>query len=324
MQARPLISNAKGWLNILAVAGAAHRVVVYLGSIDVARHSKSPQNHSWWSSTDEEVSDLVPTDTLDPTVLDAHWLSRALLLSAEAGWNQTADDWNVFFEHGKVLGIAHGDRLVATAAVLPYGGEFGWLSMVLVTAEWRRRGLATRLVAACVSLLREDGKAALLDAAPDATEIYAKLGFVSLCKMERWEGNGRGVATSTESVDLKRDQEAFGADRNFLLDDFLARPGIVAFRSAHGFALLRRGAVASHIGPIVANPAEASNLVTAAIRAASGRVFVDVLDAGRGLIPTLTSLGFRRQRQFTRMAVGLSQLPGDPARLLAAAGPEFG
>jgi hypothetical protein len=196
--------------------------------------------------------------------------------------------------------------------------------MVLVTAEWRRRGLATRLVAACVSLLREDGKAALLDAAPDATEIYAKLGFVSLCKMERWEGNGRGVATSTESVDLKRDQEAFGADRNFLLDDFLARPGIVAFRSAHGFALLRRGAVASHIGPIVANPAEASNLVTAAIRAASGRVFVDVLDAGRGLIPTLTSLGFRPQRQFTRMALGLSRLPGDPARLLAAAGPEFG
>ena len=299
-------------------------VVVYLGSIDVARHGKSPQNHSWWSSTDEEVIDLVPTDTLDPTVLDAHWLSRALLLSAEAGWNQTADDWNVFFEHGKVLGISHGDRLVATAAVLPYGGEFGWLSMVLVTAEWRRRGLATRLVTACVSLLREDGKAALLDAAPDATEIYAKLGFVPLCKMARWEGNGGGVATASESCDMKRDQAAFGADRKFLLEGFLARPGSLAFRSAHGFALLRRGAVASHVGPIVADPAEASNLVTAAIRAASGRVFVDVLDAGSFLIPTLTSVGFRRQRQFTRMALGLSHLPGDPAQLLAAAGPEFG
>ena len=114
-------------------------------------------------------------------------------------------------------------------------------------------------------------------------------------------------------VDMKRDQAAFGADRKFLLDDFLARPGSLAFRSAHGFALLRRGAVASHVGPIVADPAEASNLATAAIRAASGRVFVDILDAGSFLIPTLTlRLVFDCQRQFTRMALGLSQLPGDP------------
>jgi len=107
-------------------------------------------------------------DKLSPLRLDFSWLSRALLLSQEAGWNQTADDWAVFFAHGTVLGIAHGDRLVATSAVLPYGADFAWLSMVLVTADWRRRGLATRLASACVSFLRDNGKAALLDAAPDA------------------------------------------------------------------------------------------------------------------------------------------------------------
>jgi hypothetical protein len=51
---------------------------------------------------------------------------------------------------------------------------------------------------------------------------------------------------------------------------------------------------------------------------------VDVLDAGNSLIPTLNSLGYRPQRKFTRMALGLSRLPGDPLRVLAAAGPEFG
>lgn len=323
MKAQPLICNTKGPLKIFAVAGAAHRAV-YLGSIDVARHGKSPQNHNWLSCAAEEVIDLVLTDTLDTAMLDAQWISRALRLSTEAGWNQTEDDWAVFFRRGTVLGVTHRDRLVATSAVLPYGGRFGWLSMVLVASEWRRRGLATRLAAACVSLLRNEEKAALLDAAPDATEIYAKLGFVPLCKMERWEGNGTAMATASKPVDLRRDQTAFGADRRFLLEDFLARPGSLAFGSSHGFGLLRRGAGASHIGPIVADPADASSLVTAAIHAASGRVFVDVLDAGRGLIPTLVSLGFRPQRQFTRMALGLSQLPGDPARLLAAAGPEFG
>jgi GNAT superfamily N-acetyltransferase len=263
-------------------------------------------------------------DKLTPTKLDASWLSRALLLSQEAGWNQTADDWAVFFAHGTVLGIAHGDRLVATSAVLPYGADFAWLSMVLVTADWRRRGLATRLASACVSLLRDSGKAALLDAAPDATQIYAKLGFNPLCRMERWEGQGSGVAIGSESVDLIQDHSAFGADRKFLLDDFLARSDTLAFRALHGFALLRRGAVAWQVGPLIADSAEGAALLMASTRAASGRIYVDVLEAGNGLIPILNSLGYRPQRQFTRMALGLSRLPGDPSRLLAAAGPEFG
>jgi GNAT superfamily N-acetyltransferase len=271
---------------------------------------------------------MLSVDTLQPMPLDPTWISRALLLSEEAGWNQTAADWELFFTHGTVFGFVVDDRLVATAAVLPYGRAFAWLSMVLVTAEWRRRGLATRLVTACISLLRKDGRAALLDAAPDATAIYAKLGFVQLCRMERWEGQGGGVAVSSDpgnlTINPSADQSAFGADRRFLLEDFLSRPGSLAFRSPHGFALLRRGSVASHLGPIVAEPKEAPALAITAIHAAAGRVFVDVLDAGIGLVPTLTAHDFRRQRSFTRMALGLSALPGDPTHLLAAAGPEFG
>jgi hypothetical protein len=65
-------------------------------------------------------------------------------------------------------------------------------------------------------------------------------------------------------------------------------------------------------------------LLTEAIRAASGRVVVDVLDAGKVLIPTLIAHEFRRRRSFTRMALGVAALPGSPAQLMAAAGPEFG
>jgi GNAT superfamily N-acetyltransferase len=256
--------------------------------------------------------------------LDASWISRALLLSKEAGWNQNAADWAVFIKHGTVLGLAAGERLVATAAALPYGDSFGWVSMVLVTGEWRRQGLATRLVTACVSLLRDAGRAALLDASPAATDIYAALGFIALGTMERWEGQGGGELGTTSSANLELDQLAFGADRGFLLEDFLSRPNNVAFRSARGFVILRRGSSASQLGPLVAEPSEAAALATEAIRAASGRVLVDVLDAGRVLLPTLATLGFRLQRPFTRMALGLAALPGQPALMMAAAGPEFG
>jgi GNAT superfamily N-acetyltransferase len=266
----------------------------------------------------------VITDTLHPIPLQADWLQSALLLSQEAGWNQTEADWSVFFRHGTVLGFTIGGRLVATAAALPYGNHFGWVSMVLVTAAWRRKGLAHRLMEACTSLLRESGRAALLDAAPAAINIYAALGYVPLCRMERWEGVGGGKATVAASANLALDRLAFGADRRFLLDDFVSRPGSRMFESPHGFAVLRQGSAASQIGPIVAEPEEASVLVTEAIRATTGSVVVDVLDAGRCMIPKLMELGFQHNRSFTRMAFGLSVLPGHPAKLLAAAGPEFG
>jgi GNAT superfamily N-acetyltransferase len=259
----------------------------------------------------------------EPQLLDSAWIPKALALSQEAGWNQNSADWTVFFTHGTVFGFVAGDHLIATAAVLPYGDAFGWVSMVLVTAEWRRQGLATHLVADCTAALRDRGRAALLDAVPGAAGIYAGHGFVPLCEMERWEGLGGGLRVRPAAADFRLDQSAFGADRRFLLDNFLSRPGSGAFASAHGFAILRHGTVASQIGPIVSTRAEAPALVGEAVRAASGRVFVDALDRDT-LVPVLAAHGFRRQRPFIRMASGLSEMPGNPTELLAAAGPEFG
>jgi GNAT superfamily N-acetyltransferase len=238
----------------------------------------------------------------EPRLLDSTWIPKALLLSQEAGWNQNSADWSIFFTHGTVLGFAAGDRLVATAAALPYGDALGWVSMVLVTAEYRRQGLATRLVAACTAALRDHGRAALLDAVPAATG---------------------GCIAESAVANIELDRSAFGADRRFLLDDFLSRPGSATFASIHGFAILRQGATASHIGPIVSTAKEAPALLDVTIRAASGRVFVDALDLDT-LLPLLTAHSFCRKREFVRMACGLSKLPGNPTELLAAAGPEFG
>ena len=226
--------------------------------------------------------------------------------------------------HGTVLGFSIGDRLVATAAALPYGDDFGWISMVLVTAEWRRQGLATRLVAACTSLLRDAGRAALLDASPAATAIYAALGFVPLGTMERWEGHGGGE----RGCDRFREPGArpIGVWGRPML---LARGFPVASTQSRLPLSARLRDLAPGLLSLPSRPhrcriAEAHALATEAIRAASGRVVVDVLDAGSVLIPTLIARGFRLQRPFTRMALGLAALPGDPAQMMAAAGPEFG
>src|SRR6202790_5152779 len=75
-----------------------------------------------------------------------------LALSAEAHWNQNEADWRFFLTNGTVFGVRdHDGHLVASAALLPHTSGNAWISMVLVTADWRRRGLATRLMDACLN-----------------------------------------------------------------------------------------------------------------------------------------------------------------------------
>ena len=99
-------------------------------------------------------------------------------LVAEARWNQTADDWRLFIERGRVH-AAHTPegRIIATAATLPYGDRFAWVSMVLVAGQYRRRGLATLLMRRAMDDLSAARLVPVLDATPDGRPVYLALGF---------------------------------------------------------------------------------------------------------------------------------------------------
>jgi Predicted acetyltransferase len=113
---------------------------------------------------------------LQPAPLRPSEIADAQALVAEAGWNQTAADWQAFLDYGKVQAIRAQGRVVATAATLPYGA-FGWISMVLVTAAFRRQGLAARLMRGAIDDLVDAGLVPVLDATPAGREVYRKLGF---------------------------------------------------------------------------------------------------------------------------------------------------
>src|SRR3979411_2617622 len=107
-------------------------------------------------------TDHIAIDQLGPD--DA---AAGLVLSTEAHWNQNEADWRFFLTKGIVFGVRDNDRrLVASAALLPYGPENAWISMVLVTASWRRRGLATKLVDTCLDVATKEGLTCWLDATP--------------------------------------------------------------------------------------------------------------------------------------------------------------
>lgn len=273
------------------------------------------------------------TDGIAVERLDAGALAGALALSQEAGWNQAADDWRIFFRAGTVFGVRDGEALIATGAVLPYDG-FGWISMVLTTAAARGRGLGTAILRHAIAALGESGRVPVLDATPQGERIYRPLGFEPVTPLWRWRGKAGGAlpsgvrrATADDlAAIVAADAAAFGAARPRLIRSLMERAPEVAFVTEEGgFVLGRPGRAALQVGPLVASDeAEAIRLLTAALSATEGPVLIDVVEGRAAVEAHLARAGFTRERPYLRMAHGRATPFGKEFRLFAIAGPELG
>ena len=83
-------------------------------------------------------------------------------------------------------------RVIATAAMLPYE-RFAWISMVLVTAAHRRRGLATRLLHRCIADVKAAGLVPVLDATPAGATVYRRSDFAAAWGFARFASERRAI-----------------------------------------------------------------------------------------------------------------------------------
>jgi GNAT superfamily N-acetyltransferase len=281
---------------------------------------------------------MASTDVLPLNTLGESGIKGCMALSAEAGWNQTADDWALFVRHGAVLGLPDAaEHPIATGAILPYSENFAWISMVLVTTTWRRQRIGTRILEACCMEVARRGLVAVLDATPAGERVYRPLGFEPMFGLTRWQGQGgggvslppgvRAMSEADRAAVAATDAAAFGAPRFFLLEDFFRRAPQLAFVTddGAGFLLARPGRIATQIGPIVAaDERGACALLEAALGRVSGPVFLDLADRWSDLAAQIERRGFTVQRPYLRMALRHSVPFGDIARTFVVAGPEFG
>jgi GNAT superfamily N-acetyltransferase len=138
------------------------------------------------------LSDLV---LATKTSLTPSEFADADALVREARWNQLTADWRVFIEYGRVyVAQTTEGRIVATTATLPYGARFAWISMVLVTGDYRRRGLATQLLRLAMADLAAARLVPVLDATPDGHAVYRRLGFEDCWGFHRLVGRERKPA----------------------------------------------------------------------------------------------------------------------------------
>jgi GNAT superfamily N-acetyltransferase len=275
---------------------------------------------------------MAATEEIAIVSLGVEDAAAGLVLSTEASWNQNEDDWRFFLSQGVVFGVRdEAGRLIATAALLPYSAGNAWIGMVLVTERWRRRGIATKLVDACLAKSKQMGLTSWLDATPAGATVYGPLGFAPTLELRRLRLAASGSPTATPSLETcdpaafaTHDLRTMGFARPALLAEFAARPGSRMVRNGNAMALIREGRTARHVGPLFADTADqALALVDAIVRSEHGPVLLDAVHSHSQFLNGLTGSGWNIERPFQRMRFGraVAQTVEPP---FAVAGPEFG
>jgi GNAT superfamily N-acetyltransferase len=269
-------------------------------------------------------------------------------IRALAGWNQTLADWQRFLtcEPGGCFVAEFNGAPAGTATCTCYGTELGWIGMLLVHPDQRRRGIGAALMRHCLAYLEERGVGCIkLDATPLGQPLYEQLGFAPELSLTRWEAQVLRAVTVPAMDDtapcstadweevLALDERAFGWPRR----DMLAAVAwqccqVIVCRavsgSRFGYGMLRQGSRASYLGPVAADePAIASRIVLRLLShlpPEKEAVFWDVLDQNGPATALAQSLGFTPQRHLVRMFRGSHPSKGDPQRQFAIVDPATG
>jgi len=269
-------------------------------------------------------------------------IPHGMALKRQAGWNQLEADWCRFLslQPDGCFVVEWDGRVVATVTTSVFD-SVGWIAMVLVNESDRGKGIATKLMDHALEFL--DGRrveTVRLDATALGQPVYEKLGFVSEYSITRFEGTptpdvqGSVTCPLSEKIDpvISMDRYVTGADRGALIKRLVAdSPESVCYSSEQkpdsikGFAILRAGALAWQLGPVVAIDRQTGKALGDHMlsKLAGQHVYMDIPDANVDAVAWAKSHGFTVQRQLIRMRRG-NEIIDHPQMIWAGSGPEKG
>lgn len=255
-------------------------------------------------------------------------LQFLIQITRSLGWTTTSADIENFLSYepkGCFVADLKGE-VVGSVTTTPYT-HFGWIGMVLVKEELRRRGIGSALTRSAVSYLHEKGIAtARLEADPPGVPLYERLSFAKECNSERWYREGPpvppvdGVRLAVEA-DLQKlralDAQAFGDDRTRVLARLLRCSEFALVseeKPAKGVLMARMTAHGAFFGPfIAAEPQLAEQLLNAGLsRVTDVPVFVGVPETHANALDLLRQYGFKQRATLRRMYLGRVPKKGDP------------
>ncbi len=249
-------------------------------------------------------------------------LSFGKNLTDEQGWNRPLSTWR------RMLRVSPDGFLKATlagedigiAAVLSYG-KVAWINSVIVSEDYRGRGVGRALMKKCIARAWETGAETIrLDSVPDVISFYAQLGFSEEYPSLRMNRIGN---TSQGGADLMREEdlaEVIAFDRTFtrmsrgrvLESIFRDNPGkAFIMRDLHGvrgYLLSSQSDVSADLGPCVCRPRDdrcASILISSAMAIEPNmKCRACLSERNTAAVMVLNDLGFGKAISATRMSQG--------------------
>jgi GNAT superfamily N-acetyltransferase len=249
-------------------------------------------------------------------------LDFALALTSAEGWSSTRQDFDELLEfnpHGCFIGEIESEPMGMVCTV-PYG-EFGFIGNLIVLESCRGQQCGRRLMEYGMDYLRVLGaKSILLDAVPEAVQLYDRLGFRKICKSLRLEGivSGKesGYVRSMNQEDLSQisdlDANLFGGRRiHFLRMRFAAHPEYCKVMETNGemqgYIMGSTSGDSVRIGPWVMKEPDANAeplLLDLAQNVTAGSLKIGVLERNAKSLELLHKYGFTERSFSWRMVCG--------------------
>ena len=272
-------------------------------------------------------------------------LGEAFELSSNEGWNQTEKDWRLLLENpvNTCLVAEYGNRVAGTATAINHSDKVAWIGMVLVNKALRGQGAGKLLLQNIIERL-EPVESIKLDATPAGEPLYKSLGFVTEYSIIRMTNSSLKFDNSDETLDrlvqitwknlhevIEMDRFIFGADRSYLLNTLFKNYPEKAFllrqeNKYPGYILGRDGTRFNYVGPVNAtSTGSAMILLKQVFKSLINKpVALDILQDKEELVMWLESVGFVKQRYFSRMYLKKNPYPGIVKNQYIISGPEFG
>lgn len=254
-----------------------------------------------------------------------------MALKEQAGWNQRAADWE------RTLRLQPDGGFVAEWSGQPAGtvmvclfDEVAWISMMLVEASLRGRGIGRALMEQALAFAAAHGaRTQRLDATSLGEPLYRRLGFEADFALERWGGRPRGGELSalvprTLAEVAAWDRAITGTNRERWLAELLAEAPAWGGLDLPGYVTSRRGSAAVQIGPCLSESSQAGWLLEQALgRLAGVEVVVDIPVSHESARAIAERCGLTPRRTFLRMTRG-PKVAERVEHLWASSGPEKG
>ncbi len=261
-------------------------------------------------------------------------------------WNDRREDIERMFNYEpNGCFIAEADREPAGHVFTVNYEKLGWIGLLIVKAEYRRKQIGTLLVKKAIDYLLNSGVETIrLEAVPSIAGFYRELGFIDEYESLRFTAySNKIVSPNIESINPMQEEEIseiadfdaeyFGANRMRVLSRlyrenpdrcFVSRVGC----NIVGYAMSRRMQSGYRIGPWTStpeNPKIAQELLTKCMETIKPdtNVYVGMPELNKTAAEILQKNGFKQYSKSIRMRLG-KKLTEHPSGIFAIGGPMKG